>query len=179
MIVSGRAIRACAATLGLTCLLTAGSAFALTPAEDSDLDNMLDTWEAVNGLNPADPADADLDSDGDGVPNKGEYHLGTNPQDPASVPPFTNSFAESFESGTLPAPWFVPTAADGGWQPENVIPKEGTWALVSEQIKVGEQADVVLPVHVNANEFTIWYYWNAGYHDDFIILIDGVQAFND
>ncbi len=159
-------------------LLLTQSAHALTPAEDADLDNMLDTWELTFGLNPGDPADADLDADGDGVPNKGEYHLGTDPQDATSVPPFSENFAESFESGTVPAPWFVPTAADAGWVPEGLVPKEGTWALVSEQISLGETADVVLPVHVRATGFSFWYYWNAGYWDSLVVLVDGVQVFN-
>lgn len=46
---------------------------------DSDGDGMPDWWEVANGLNPYDPTDAALDPDGDGLTNLQEYQLGTNP----------------------------------------------------------------------------------------------------
>ena len=46
---------------------------------DSDGDGMPDAWEIANGLNPYDPTDAGLDPDGDGLTNLQEYKLGTNP----------------------------------------------------------------------------------------------------
>jgi hypothetical protein len=45
---------------------------------------MPDAWESAYGLNPASPADAPLDLDGDGVSNLDEYLAGTNPADPSS-----------------------------------------------------------------------------------------------
>jgi hypothetical protein len=45
---------------------------------------MPDAWENANGLNPANPADAAQDSDGDGQTNLAEYRAGTNPQNPMS-----------------------------------------------------------------------------------------------
>jgi hypothetical protein len=44
---------------------------------------MPDWWELWHGLNPNDPSDAALDSDGDGVSNLDEYLAGTDPQDAA------------------------------------------------------------------------------------------------
>ncbi|HUW62581.1 MAG TPA: right-handed parallel beta-helix repeat-containing protein [Candidatus Bathyarchaeia archaeon] len=49
---------------------------------DEDEDGMDDYWETYYGLNPADPADADEDADGDGVTNAQEAAIRNNPQDP-------------------------------------------------------------------------------------------------
>ncbi len=46
---------------------------------DTDGDGLPDTWELFYGLNPNNPMDALLDSDGDNLTNLQEYKLGTNP----------------------------------------------------------------------------------------------------
>lgn len=46
---------------------------------DGDGDGMDDSWEIRNGLNPEDPADALIDSDGDGLLNIGEYRIQSDP----------------------------------------------------------------------------------------------------
>jgi len=58
-----------------------GSAVALRvmAGEDADGDGMLDDWERANGLDPADPSDADEDLDGDGQSNLSEFLAGTLP----------------------------------------------------------------------------------------------------
>lgn len=48
---------------------------------DGDGDLMLDSWETANSLNPADPADAGLDKDGDGQTNLAEFLAETDPCD--------------------------------------------------------------------------------------------------
>ena len=48
-------------------------------ALDSDQDGMPDTWEDSHWLASADPADAALDYDHDGVSNLGEFQRGTSP----------------------------------------------------------------------------------------------------
>ncbi len=54
------------------------------PNPDTDGDGIPDAWETANGLNPADPLDAALDTDGDGQSNLAEYLAGTDPQSAAS-----------------------------------------------------------------------------------------------
>ncbi len=46
---------------------------------DSDDDGMPDTWETAHTFNPADPADATLDSDADTLDNLTEFLAGTDP----------------------------------------------------------------------------------------------------
>ena len=45
---------------------------------------MPDSWENAHLLNAGSPADANLDSDGDGVTNLQEFKDGTDPQNPTS-----------------------------------------------------------------------------------------------
>jgi hypothetical protein len=52
---------------------------------DVDNDGMQDSWETANGFNPANAADALLDTDGDGQINRQEYLAGTDPRSPGSV----------------------------------------------------------------------------------------------
>jgi PKD repeat protein len=46
---------------------------------DTDYDGLPDTWEIMYGLDPYNPDDANLDSDGDSLTNLDEYILGTDP----------------------------------------------------------------------------------------------------
>ena len=49
---------------------------------DTDGDGLPDAYEIAHGLNPNDPNDAALDSDGDGLTNLEEYFFHTDPQNP-------------------------------------------------------------------------------------------------
>lgn len=51
-----------------------------TPYLDTDKDGLPDAWEKKYKLNPNDPYDATIDSDGDGYTNIEEYINGTNPK---------------------------------------------------------------------------------------------------
>jgi uncharacterized repeat protein (TIGR01451 family) len=51
----------------------------LTVLRDTDHDGIPDDWEIPHGLNPNNPSDALLDSDGDGTSNLQEYLAGTDP----------------------------------------------------------------------------------------------------
>jgi hypothetical protein len=51
----------------------------LTLLPDADGDGMPDDFELLHGLAPADPLDADRDTDGDGASNLEEYLAGTDP----------------------------------------------------------------------------------------------------
>jgi hypothetical protein len=52
--------------------------------QDADLDGMEDEWERVNGLDPNNPADAAIDTDADGLTNREEFLLGTDPRSETS-----------------------------------------------------------------------------------------------
>jgi hypothetical protein len=56
----------------------------ITVLADADGDGMPDEWEVAHHLDPADPADASMDRDGDGVANLQEYLGGTDPEDAQS-----------------------------------------------------------------------------------------------
>ena len=72
---------------------------------DSDGDLMPDVWEEANGFDRHNPADANLDSDRDGLSNAGEWLAGTNPRDSQSVftlrGPHAASDGFSFRYSTL------------------------------------------------------------------------------
>ena len=60
---------------------TGGRLRIVLPFIDLDGDGMTDRWETRFGLDPADPADAGLDPDGDGLSNLEEYANTTHPDD--------------------------------------------------------------------------------------------------
>lgn len=101
---------------------TPGRANAENP--DADGDGLPGEWELANGLDPANPADATLDPDGDGQTSRDEYTAGTNPQDSASVFRITaltaaaNGWTLTFPgvTGRTYAVEFLPAAGPDGWR---------------------------------------------------------------
>jgi hypothetical protein len=67
---------------------------------DRDRDGMPDAWEIDHGLNPDNPADGALDSDGDGRANLAEYLAGTDPRNPNDASKTTRP-PESLQTGRL------------------------------------------------------------------------------
>lgn len=59
-------------------------ALAFLNVSDLDGDGMGDEWEASYGFDPLDPSDGELDADGDGLENAGEFEARSNPRDPGS-----------------------------------------------------------------------------------------------
>ncbi|MGM0953170.1 MAG: PA14 domain-containing protein [Pseudomonadota bacterium] len=52
------------------------------PPQDQDQDGVYDNWEVFYGMDPSDPSDASVDSDGDLLTAREEFLLGTNPTNP-------------------------------------------------------------------------------------------------
>ncbi len=68
-------------------------------SSDTDGDGIDDFFEVNNGFNALDPADATLDSDGDGVSNIDEYLAGTDPNQ-APPAPVVEFIVDTNETGT-------------------------------------------------------------------------------
>jgi uncharacterized protein (DUF1800 family) len=105
---------------------------AFADAKDSDKDGMPDVWEDAHGFNKYSAADATQDADGDGLSNRDEFLLGTdphnpdtdgdgysdgvevangsNPLDPNSIPDFAGQVwptGQDLDGNGLPDPWEV------------------------------------------------------------------------
>jgi hypothetical protein len=77
---------------------------------DADLDKISDLWESEHGLNPADPDDALLDTDGDEDTNLAEFLADTDPTNPMSrTAKWLERSAEGIQFAYSPVPvWATP-----------------------------------------------------------------------
>ena len=86
---------------------------------DTDGDQLPDGWEVSQGFNPLVAAVADIDSDGDGFSDLGEFKTGSLANDANSVPVVYQHYSESFEGSTLPDIFTLSNNGPGnqpGWQ---------------------------------------------------------------
>jgi hypothetical protein len=77
---------------------------------DADLDLIPDSVEAAYGLDPADPADAGTDPDGDGLTSIEEFYLGTNP---LAADSDDDGLSDSLENSLGTDPLAIDTDGDG------------------------------------------------------------------
>lgn len=98
---------------------------------DTDNDGLPDYWEDANGLAKADPADAALDPDNDGLTNLQEFQRGTLPKTADTdgdslndgVESDTGTWVSSTDTGTSP----LRTDSDGDGLRDNVENNTGTF----------------------------------------------------
>lgn len=93
---------------------------------DADGDRMPDEWEKRFGLNPHDPADAELDKDSDGFTNLEEYVAKTDPTDKNDHPDYLDSLKLTLplKQTCLPFAFTKATQVPGGWRCEFFDPKK-------------------------------------------------------
>jgi hypothetical protein len=92
---------------------------------DGDGDGLPDKWENLNKLNPADPADASADADGDGFTNLEEYQAKTDPNDRSSHPDYLDSLkiVLPLNETYLPFAFRKANKIPSGWRLEFFDPK--------------------------------------------------------
>ena len=123
---------------------------------DTDGDGMPDAWENTYGLNPNDPNDDLLDSDGDGWLNIQEYGAGTNPQNPASKPGKTVAYFtnSTYTDPNEELPKMRNTISAAGFSAKNFT---GFSAMELEAALIGVNI-IVIPELSNAANFgQDWY----------------------
>ncbi len=122
---------------------------------DPDHDGMPSDWETLFGLDPANPADAALDSDGDGKTNLQEFQAGTNPKGTVTrylaegaMNSFFRTLIEIFNPSTAPATIVVRYLGESGGVVTNTftLPAKGY-----RQIYPGE---TFLPYNLPSSSFS-------------------------
>lgn len=113
---------------------------AVRGGSDTDLDGMPDAWELKYGLNPTDPSDANIDSDGDTFTNLEEFKAKTNPKNPDSHPDYLDYLTISSDLRTEKLPfWFkMANPIRNGYRLTFEVPgkkyKNVTTALIGEEV---------------------------------------------
>jgi predicted outer membrane repeat protein len=129
---------------------------------DTDGDGIPDGWEVQHGLDPLDPTDANLDSDGDGLTDYEEYLLGTDPNnwdtdgDGISDGSEVNQGYDPLDPDSTPeAEWFVVT----GDRKEDIV------EVRSRTIEIPAGESRVLLIGVHSTEFPQWTGQSSQFND--------------
>ena len=113
---------------------------------DTDGDGMPDAWEEQHGLNPASPEDAEFDPDHDGLTNREEFLLGTDPND-------GDTDGDGLTDGQE-----APTVSTGSGAPlpfENFLEHEGRNIVVYTNVsQMAQRYVLTTPVVQFGNTFT-------------------------
>ena len=93
---------------------------------DADNDGLPDEWEKKYGLTPADPADADVDTDKDDFTNAEEFAAKTDPTDRKDHPDYLDSLQLQLplKQVYLPFVFVKATKIPAGWRCEFFDPKQ-------------------------------------------------------
>lgn len=155
---------------------------------DSDDDGLPDAWEAQNGLDPVNAADANEDADGDGFSNYQEFLWGTAANDPAE-PALQQSWFESFEAG-FPADWdasgdtssdaSTDASSDAPWELSTVkkVP-HGVYRLRSGAIRYLQNSAVSVSKFLQAGVLFFDYQVSSHPKDTLSLYINGELKLTD
>jgi len=143
---------------------------------DTDMDEMRDDFEVQYGLDPLDPADAELDLDGDGSSNLDEYLNGTDPSDPNDYFIELDFYFESFEE-ELNRNWETSSnSTDGGWAASTEWAAHGATSFAATGLSRNERATLRFSAFFKEGLITFTYSTSfSNCCDAFIIYVDGKQ----
>ena len=131
--------------------------------EDLDDDNISNTWELANGLDPLEPADARQDFDFDGFDNLAEFLHSTDPNDGGSMPPLPELWRPS--PGSTPASGnFVYLESD----PDDFI-GGGATSLYTD-------ADAVLAASTSGARLTVTVTTTGAWSGQFLLPIPEIEV---
>jgi len=141
---------------GYDSLLASSFTLGETTRFDFDMDGIPDDWELLyqTVLNPKDPNDAGIDSDGDGFLNIEEYEANTKPDDPSSF--FYARIAEKLSGGyeilfntSADRYYRLQLSTDLSAFPAVTAPVQGTGAEMSEDLPAGDKVFGRIEVQVS------------------------------
>ena len=153
IVAAGHEITATASSLAITITTGDTSDFSVpvtVTSVDGDNDGLPNAYEnATPGLNPANPLDAALDTDGDGFTNLQEFVAGTNPNDATS----RLVSAGALSGGNFAVSWG--SVAGKFYRLERSDSLSGAWQIVALHIAgTGGSVQVLVPITLtNSRQF--------------------------